>query len=1021
MEKINWKKKKNKKKQNILAIGMLICILSSIFYAPQMYKFGTQEVKGDVVVREAGASRQFVHPGMIHTAEGFVKIKQNIDNQVQPNLDTWNALLWDGFSSPNWNPRPLETVSRGVNNNYAQFYIDIRRAYQNALIYKISGSVQHGQAACRILNAWTDNMKVLTGNADRFLASGIYGYELANAAELMRDHSDFHKAEMEQLLLNIFYPMNKDFLVRHNDAHIGNYWANWDLCNIASMMSIGIFCDRQDIYEKALAYAKVGLGNGSLYNAMPYVYEDGTAQWQEAGRDQGHTTFGVGLWEVVCEMAWNQGDDLYGLSDNRFLKGAEYVARYNNGEDVLFSAYEWNQGQSGKPVWQTVVSGAGRGSNRPIYSMVYNHYVNRRGLSSPNVEKVLKDENGNWRIEGACTNGDELGWQTLTFANLSEPEKKKEIQGDFEDGVYRIRSILTRKSLVEKEKGTLSFAKAGLEASEWWTLKNIGDGEYRITNTVTNQVLQLKGDNLYAYGCQLGTGAASSAKDTASKLKQQFALLKNDSGDYRIVGSLNGFVLDIKDSNTEDNGELIQWRYHGAECQRWVLESREELLQKEEKKELLASIGFDNIAGLCGRGVKAQLNGKAVLSKDSMVGNSLYLDGVGSYVKLTDENGDSLLRGYKELTISYWSKTVSQEGTDWSFFAAPNDGPQTYLWENYVGVMEQKNNVYVQRYLNTGERPEDADLETVNNQWKYITVAFEKDKTVLYVDGVKRKEEKSLYPLEEIVGINGVCYIGKANWGTGEYYKGWIDEFCIYSYPVQQEQAKVLYQKALAAHAAYEEKLKGEDKGEGIKTAIGTCTIKSLSPQYYNGKVKRPGVSIFDKGKKLIEGKDYKVSYLNNKNIGTAKVVIAGIGNYTSQAVRTFSIKVKKNAVYKVGNYKYKVTSPKTNGKGAVSLVGVTKKKLKKLNVAASIKIGGKSFKITAVGKQAFKNCRKAVSLTIGKNVKTIGSKPCYNCKKLKLIKVKSKKFPKKTIRKKCLRGLPSQAASKIKFKMPKK
>lgn len=79
------------------------------------------------------------------------------------------------------------------------------------------------------------------------------------------------------------------------------------------MMSIGIFCDRENIYNQALTYYKTGLGNGSLYNTMPYVYEDGTAQWQEAGR----------------------------------------------------------------------------GSVRPVYSMVYNHYVNRKGLSAPTLKAIL--------------------------------------------------------------------------------------------------------------------------------------------------------------------------------------------------------------------------------------------------------------------------------------------------------------------------------------------------------------------------------------------------------------------------------------------------------------------------------------------------------------------------------------------------------------------------------------------------------------------------------------------------------
>ena len=47
----------------------------------------------------------------------------------------------------------------------------------------------------------------------------------------------------------------------------------------------------------------------------------------------------VGLAGAICQMAWNQGDDLFGADDNRFLKGAEYVAKYNLGSDVPYTVY----------------------------------------------------------------------------------------------------------------------------------------------------------------------------------------------------------------------------------------------------------------------------------------------------------------------------------------------------------------------------------------------------------------------------------------------------------------------------------------------------------------------------------------------------------------------------------------------------------------------------------------------------------------------------------------------------------
>lgn len=40
---------------------------------------------------------------------------------------------------------------------------------------------------------------------------------------------------------------------------------------------------------------------------------------------------GIGALATVCEIAWQQGDDLYSALDNRLMKGFEYVAKYNWG------------------------------------------------------------------------------------------------------------------------------------------------------------------------------------------------------------------------------------------------------------------------------------------------------------------------------------------------------------------------------------------------------------------------------------------------------------------------------------------------------------------------------------------------------------------------------------------------------------------------------------------------------------------------------------------------------------------
>lgn len=206
----------------------------------------------------------------------------------------------------------------------------------------------------------------------------------------------------------------------------------------------------------------------------------------------------------------------------------------------------------------------------------------------------------------------------------------------------------------------------------------------------------------------------------------------------------------------------------------------------------------------------------------------------------------------------------------------------------------------------------------------------------------------------------------------------------------------------------------GEEAEE--KVSIEDCQIGGISTQYYNGKKKTLAVTVRYQGKTLVKNTDYTVHYKNNVNIGKAEITLTGKGTYTGSVTRTFTITVKKKASYAVGNYKYRITNAKTNGKGTVSLTGVknssVRKKLKKITVAPSVKIGGKNFKVTAIEKNAFKNCSKAQSAEIKANVTAIGSKAFYNCKKLKTLTVRSTKL--KTVGKNALQKIHAKAVIQV-------
>jgi hypothetical protein len=369
----------------------------------------------------ATKNQRLVHPGMLHNASDLHRAKVRVAARRDPWLAGWARLTANRHSASTWQPRPQATVVRGgTGQNYTVLYNDIHAAYQNALRWKIGGTKANGDTAVAILNAWSATLTTVAGNADRFLAAGIYGYQFANAAELVRDHPDFEFARFKKMMRTVFKPMNIDFLTRHNTANISNYWANWDLCNAASLMAIGILCDDGATFRRAVTYMKSGAGNGSIKHAIPHVFAgQNLAQWQESGRDQGHTMMGMGQLGAICEMAWNQGVDLYGYLDNRFMKAAEYVAKYNLGGTVPFTTYGWRMGQgAGKYMEQTVISGIARGDVRPVWEILHNHYARRRRLSTPYItamaEKVRAEGGGG--DYGPNSGGyDQLGFGTLLY------------------------------------------------------------------------------------------------------------------------------------------------------------------------------------------------------------------------------------------------------------------------------------------------------------------------------------------------------------------------------------------------------------------------------------------------------------------------------------------------------------------------------------------------------------------------------------------------------------------------------
>ena len=118
---------------------------------------------------------------------------------------------------------------------------------------------------------------------------------------------------------------------------------------------------------------------------------------------------------------------------------------------------------------------------------------------------------------------------------------------------------------------------------------------------------------------------------------------------------------------------------------------------------------------------------------------------------------------------------------------------------------------------------------------------------------------------------------------------------------------------------------------------------------------------------------------------------------------------LKKGDIVAVGKYSYQITN---TAKKTAAFAGLVDENVKKVSIAASVKINNTAYRITSVKANALKGKKKITSVTIGKNVATIGAKAFSGCKNLKKITVKTTTL--KKVGKQAFKGIHKKAAVKV-------
>ncbi len=400
----------------------------------------------------------FNHPCAYVSSSDIERVKTKIQaaDPNDPVYASWTNFCKTEFSQKTYKHSPLETLVRGdatgtgTNENFITACRDAAAAFQLALRYHISGDASYADAAVVILNDWAKVCKRITANDNnQYLLAGFQGYQFANAAELLRGYTGWEAADQnkfKQWLLDVWYAKNSWFIEEHGGDGVCSlhYWPNWELCNLASMLAIGIYTENVEIVNTVYRNFREGYGSGCINNMIPYDPipdpEGKTAliaQNMESGRDQGHATLVVSMCAELCQMAYNIGIDFWGMENDKVLAMCEYTAKYNmsGGSPVMpFTEFKYCTGCSCKNQSHgsvhTQISADGRGTVRACWDMIYNHYSKVKGYGPDKVyysrkfAEQLRYTNGVLTGDGGAGDSrygsnssafDQIGWGTMLF------------------------------------------------------------------------------------------------------------------------------------------------------------------------------------------------------------------------------------------------------------------------------------------------------------------------------------------------------------------------------------------------------------------------------------------------------------------------------------------------------------------------------------------------------------------------------------------------------------------------------
>ncbi len=352
----------------------------------------------------AAEKRVFAHPSVMSTQRGLDELKRRVSSSAPCGLG-YEELKQSPYADLTRPHTPYATVYVAASGGTAYelaFRGDAQAAHAAALMWVITEDPGYRDKAMRILDDWAATyakIEVSKGGANQAQLEAAWAVPIwIAAADIIRYH-DGGKSGWKPDRVAAFDRFLNRMVQTARGARRNNN--NWGTSATLAILAAAVYQEDEAAYAEALALYAQHLRD---------ISKPSGALGPDYLRDPWHPQYTLLTWIQACEIAWNQGDDLYSLKldgqlQPRLAVCLEHFAKLFTGR---------------LPNPEGLKKGDYRGSHkqRQGYDMAFNHFIGRGGMGEamPTFAALVPA----WRPGGIDPHF--AAWDTLTHGGLSAAE-----------------------------------------------------------------------------------------------------------------------------------------------------------------------------------------------------------------------------------------------------------------------------------------------------------------------------------------------------------------------------------------------------------------------------------------------------------------------------------------------------------------------------------------------------------------------------------------------------------------------